>query len=389
MNKICYITAEQFNFLQEQGVVNTDDKLSFNKLHKRLIKEIGDREHVENVLLERGGVAVSPYMPTIESIISFVEDIIRNYPKNSPNNDGWILSIPTEVTKGIDFIDNLDLTVFVYDDKSGKYNTGSGRTLISKEPLQDITVDNKWKTAKITIYAFAYKKRLYRRTFSLSLIHELNHKYEELQCYLHNSVENFVLNGKYFTQDIKSITFSNDKDTDTFIKDVLYRLFTPTEMNAFASGVYGELLGMGISRDDFIKNKDSVISFWYYFQLKQQFENLDTNKVDWPTLLKFFQQAKYPSYKGKNNKISYIKDFSNTNDIKVFANRFIKQVAKRLNKLYTKMEQAANTYFSYADDRSFIKEYFDYLDNGPIEHVDLPICQLAPRQLPPPKGGGL
>lgn len=380
MNKICYITAEQFNFLQEQGVVNTDDKLSFNKLHKRLIKEIGDREHVENVLLERGGVAVSPYMPTIESIISFVEDIIRNYPKNSPNNDGWILSIPTEVTKGIDFIDNLDLTVFVYDDKSGKYNTGSGRTLISKEPLQDITVDNKWKTAKITIYAFAYKKRLYRRTFSLSLIHELNHKYEELQCYLHNSVENFVLNGKYFTQDIKSITFSNDKDTDTFIKDVLYRLFTPTEMNAFASGVYGELLGMGISRDDFIKNKDSVISFWYYFQLKQQFENLDTNKVDWPTLLNFFQQAKYPSYKGKNNKISYIKDFSNTNDIKVFANRFIKQVAKRLNKLYTKMEQAANTYFSYADDRSFIKEYFDYLDNGPIEHVDLPICQLAPHK---------
>ena len=377
MNKICYITEEQFNFLQEQGVLNMDDKLSFNKLHKRLIKEIEDRENAENVLLERGGVAASPYMPTIESIISFIEDIIKNYPKNSPNNDGWILSIPTEVTKGIDFIENLDLTVFVYDDKSGKYNTGSGRTLISKEPSQDITADNKWKTAKITIYAFAYKKRLYRRSFSLSLIHELNHKYEELQCYLHNSVENFVLNGKYFTQDIKNVTFSKDKDTDTFVKDILYRLFTPTEMNAFASGVYGELLGMKISRDEFIKNKDSVISFWYYFQLKKQFENLDTNKVDWQALLKFFQQAKYPSYKGNNSKISYIKDFSNTDNIKVFANRFIKQVAKRLNKLYTKMEQVANTYFSYAEDRTFIKEYFDYLDNGPVEHIDLPICQLS------------
>lgn len=380
MDKICYITEEQFNFLQEQGVLNMDDKLSFNKLRKRLIKEIGDRENAENVLLERGGVAASPYMPTIESIISFIEDIIKNYPKNSPNNDGWILSIPTEVTKGIDFIENLDLTVFVYDDKSGKYNTGSGRTLISKEPSQDITADNKWKTAKITIYAFAYKKRLYRRSFSLSLIHELNHKYEELQCYLHNSVENFVLNGKYFTQDIKNVTFSSNKDTDTFIKDILYRLFTPTEMNAFASGVYGELLGMKISRDEFIKNKDSVISFWYYFQLKKQFENLDTNKVDWQALLKFFQQAKYPSYKGNNSKISYIKDFSNTNDIKVFANRFIKQVAKRLNKLYTKMEQVANTYFSYAEDRTFIKEYFDYLDNGPVEHIDLPICQLPPHK---------
>ena len=380
MDKICYITEEQFNFLQEQGVLNMDDKLSFNKLRKRLIKEIGDRENAENVLLERGGVAASPYMPTIESIISFIEDIIKNYPKNSPNNDGWILSIPTEVTKGIDFIENLDLTVFVYDDKSGKYNTGSGRTLISKEPSQDITADNKWKTAKITIYAFAYKKRLYRRSFSLSLIHELNHKYEELQCYLHNSVENFVLNGKYFTQDIKNVTFSSNKDTDTFIKDILYRLFTPTEMNAFASGVYGELLGMKISRDEFIKNKDSVISFWYYFQLKKQFENLDTNKVDWQALLKFFQQAKYPSYKGNNSKISYIKDFSNTNDIKVFANRFIKQVAKRLNKLYSKMEQVANAYFSYADDRTFIKEYFDYLDNGPVEHIDLPICQLPPHK---------
>lgn len=380
MNKICYITEEQFNFLQGKGVLNTDDRLSFNKLHKRLIKEIEDRENAENVLLERGGVAASPYMPTIESIISCIEDLIKNYPKNSPNNDGWILSIPTEVTKGIDFIENLDLTVFVYDDKSGKYNTGSGRTLISKEPSQDITADNKWKTAKITIYAFAYKKRLYRRSFSLSLIHELNHKYEELQCYLHNSVENFVLNGKYFTQDIKNVTFSNDKDTDTFIKDILYRLFTPTEMNAFASGVYGELLGMKISRDEFIKNKDSVISFWYYFQLKKQFENLDTNKIDWQALLKFFQQAKYPSYKGNNSKISYIKDFSNTNDIKVFANRFIKQVAKRLNKLYTKMEQVATTYFSYADDRTFIKEYFDYFDNGPVEHIDLPICQLPPHK---------
>lgn len=376
MKKICYITEEQFNFLQGQGVLKTDDKLSFNKLHKRLIKEIGDREKVENVLLERGGVAASPYMPTIEAIISFIEEIIRDYPKNLPNNDGWILSIPTVVTKGIDFIENLDLTVFVYDDKSGKYNTGSGNTIINEDPSQEITADNKWKTAKITIYAFAYKKRLYRRTFSISLIHELNHKYEELQCYLHNSVENFVLNCKYFTQDIKNVTFSNDKNTDAFIKDILYRLFTPTEMNAFASGVYGELLGMKISRDEFIKDKDSVISFWYYFQLRKQFENLDTNKVDWQTLLKFFQQAKYSSYKGKNNKISYIKDFSNTNDIKVFANRFIKQVAKRLNKLYTKMEQVANTYFSYADDRTFIKEYFDYLDNGPVEHIDLPICQL-------------
>lgn len=380
MKKICHITEEQFNFLQEQGVVTTDDKLSFNKLHKRLIKEIGDREKVENVLLERGGVAASPYMPTIEAIISFIEEIIRDYPKNLPNNDGWILSIPTVVTKGIDFIENLDLTVFVYDDKSGKYNTDSGNTIINEDPSQEITADNKWKTAKITIYAFAYKKRLYRRTFSISLIHELNHKYEELQCYLHNSVENFVLNCKYFTQDIKNVTFSNDKNTDTFIKDILYRLFTPTEMNAFASGVYGELLGMKISRDEFIKDKDSVISFWYYFQLRKQFENLDTNKVDWQTLLKFFQQAKYSSYKGKNNKISYIKDFSNTNDIKVFANRFIKQVAKRLNKLYTKMEQVANTYFSYADDRTFIKEYLDYLDNGPVEHIDLPICQLPPHK---------
>lgn len=380
MNKNCYITEEQFNFLQGQGVVNTDDKLSFNKLHKRLIKEIGDREKVENVLLERGGVAVSPYMPTIKTIILFIEEIIRDYPKNLPNNDGWILSIPTAVTKGIDFIENLDLTVFVYDDESGKYNTGSGNTLINEDSSQEITADNKWKTAKITIYAFAYKKRLYRRTFSLSLIHELNHKYEELQCYLHNSVENSVLNCKYFTQDIKNVTFSNDKNTDTFIKDILYRLFTPTEMNAFASGVYGELLGMKISRDEFIKDKDSVISFWHYFQLKQQFENLDTNKVDWQTLLKFFQQAKYPSYKGNNNKISYMKDFLNTNDIKVFANRFIKQVAKRLNKLYTKMEQVANTYFSYADDRTFIKKYLDYLDNGPVEHIDLPICQLPPHK---------
>ena len=87
MKKICYITEEQFNFLQEQGVITTDDKLSFNKLHKRLIKEIGDREKVENVLLERGGVAASPYMPTIEAIISFIEEIIRDYPKNLPNND--------------------------------------------------------------------------------------------------------------------------------------------------------------------------------------------------------------------------------------------------------------------------------------------------------------
>ena len=93
MNKNCYITEEQFNFLQGQGVVNTDDKLSFNKLHKRLIKEIGDREKVENVLLERGGVAVSPYIPTIKTIILFIEEIIRDYPKNLPNNDGWILSI--------------------------------------------------------------------------------------------------------------------------------------------------------------------------------------------------------------------------------------------------------------------------------------------------------
>ena len=40
------------------------------------------------------------------------------------------------------------------------------------------------------------------------------------------------------------------------------------------------------------------------------------------------------------------------------------------------MEQVANTYFSYADDRTFIKEYLDYLDNGTVEHIDLLIRQL-------------
>lgn len=38
-----------------------DDIISYAKLHKRLIKEIGNNETKENLIMEYGGVAASPY----------------------------------------------------------------------------------------------------------------------------------------------------------------------------------------------------------------------------------------------------------------------------------------------------------------------------------------
>lgn len=78
--------------------------------------------------------------------------------------------------------------------------------------------------------------------------------------------------------------------------------------------------------------------------------------VNWANLLGFFSVAK---------------KYNTNTGLDVFANRFIKEVAKRLKKLYKKMLQSAATYFS------MLNEYDEIIKPMKvIEHINKEITKI-------------
>lgn len=357
MAKICYITQSQMEFLKKYGSYAVDDVVSFEKIHKRIIKEINDYEERSKYMAENGGVAASPYTPIIKHIVNFVSAFVKKEPQNIEN--GWRILIPCNLTKSIDFAKKITLIVTVHENKSGKYNSGEGKTEIHPEPSSYIDInEKKFEDCTITINSYSYNRKLFTHTLTISLIHELNHKYEELQVYLKNinSDDSYRISNDntMFYNVASQMSFSYDKATDTFIKDILYRLFNDSELNAFARQIYGELLGNKYT--SFSEYKRNSICFSYYEELKKRLINLKKEDVNWANLLGFFSVAK---------------NYNVQTDINVFANRFIKETAKRLKKLYKKMLQSAATYFS------MLNEYDEIIKPMQvIEHINKEISKI-------------
>lgn len=83
----------------------------------------------------------------------------------------------------------------------------------------------------------------------------------------------------------KERIFSSDEFTDKFIKDILYYLFSSSEVNAYIAGTYGEMLSIDGERENFLKDREKLHAYkiWKYFT-----SNLDTLNYltddDWENL---------------------------------------------------------------------------------------------------------
>lgn len=120
MAKTIIITESQFNYI-------TENKTNVNKRFlKRIIKELKEFENKNNLILERGGVATFPYIDAIKNIYNYAQEYII---KNNPNvsDIAWDFDIPKYLTRGIDFIHNLNINIFVILSNENNINMGKAK----------------------------------------------------------------------------------------------------------------------------------------------------------------------------------------------------------------------------------------------------------------------
>ena len=171
MAKIIIITESQFNYI-------TENKTNVNKRFlKRIIKELKEFENKNNLILERGGVATFPYIDAIKNIYNYAQEYII---KNNPNvsDIAWDFDIPKYLTRGIDFIHNLNINIFVI--LSNENNINMGKAKGHKKIDNSISPYNKWKEGNILMHCYCNGNRILNKSeFYNILIHELNHTYQE------------------------------------------------------------------------------------------------------------------------------------------------------------------------------------------------------------------
>ena len=328
--KTIIITESQFNYI-------TENKTNVNKRFlKRIIKELKEFENKNNLILERGGVATFPYIDAIKNIYNYAQEYII---KNNPNvsDIAWDFDIPKYLTRGIDFIHNLNINIFVI--LSNENNINMGKAKGHKKIDNSISPYNKWKEGNILMHCYCNGNRILNKSeFYNILIHELNHTYQELQNALSNSSNNSIDDANILNWNAKKEFFSSDEFTDKFIKDILYYLFSSSEVNAYIAGTYGEMLSIDGERENFLKDREKLHAYkiWKYFT-----SNLDTLNYltddDWENLRDYLDVH--------NRSIS-----RDSYGIESFKNRFYKKIDSCLRKYYRGIIRAAFLYYDNKDE---------------------------------------
>lgn len=310
-----------------------DLKTDPSKLLRKQLKESNDFENSQNLLLERGGVAAFPYNKAIQNICNYVNSYIRT---NEPNADNiWVIKILPKLTKPIDIFKNLNLVVTVKFD-TGEFDFGSGESFVYANPKAYIA-DGKWINEQINITALCDEHRyLYNSTLYNSLYHEINHKYEELRNYLFDGSSRLSDDNNRLRIQAGNRRFTNDNATDELIHDILYHLFSSSELNALIAGAYGDFAGMKSQRQDFMSDRESTQAYLTYYKISHQLPLMEKMPdVDWMNLWCFL----YGDESINNVQINQIK------------NKFYRKVNQCLKKLYKGLTRAAMTYYDYSAQR--------------------------------------
>lgn len=245
-----------------------------------LIQKIGgnttpnDILEIENKvikLVEERGVAPFPY----KNIISFIVEYIKketNLNKPTATVGEKKLYIPYEITSKIDFIDNLNIEVYVEytTDEKKLSNSGGGVTHFSTRPKM---VNGKLDNITIVIDCLSMYGYLLERTLYNSLYHEIHHAYEAYLDLKKNGYYKRWLNQVKKSNINVTDIFNNNEDNNLF-NIILYRLFSETEFNALISGLYGDLRGFHSIRQNFQKDVKNTQAYYIYYLISQNYKAL-------------------------------------------------------------------------------------------------------------------
>jgi hypothetical protein len=208
----------------------------------------------KQVLSEERGVAAGKYGKVCEEIVDYCNSVVSTTPKMSVEFKGvtydYRITVPSELTEKIDFIEDLDLKIYLKPVEDSSFTGGGQTTFKRSKHFNGREPDSKLEPLTIIVYGDYGNSGVVRRTVLNSLYHELNHCYDawsrKESRYGSKLLDNLVNGNREASR-----VFSHDQNANTYFNTLFYRLFIPTELNAMCSGVYGDLRGFNANRENF------------------------------------------------------------------------------------------------------------------------------------------
>lgn len=214
--------------------------------------------------------------------------------------------------------------------KQSNYNSREGEYIdIENKEINTYDIDT------IIINVYAINDIVDFKYFISRFIHEFNHLFQNYNLLLkYNFRESDYLNRENrFINDICKEEISDE--TYESIKDIITHLYSDTEINAYASGIFGELIADN-------PNKNSYRSFLKKSDTWQRVNSLNSAIYE----ISQINDDEMIIFKKLMDKYKLCKPLLNINDLNVFRRKFEKDAIKRLKKLIKAIHNVAGYYFS-------------------------------------------
>lgn len=305
---------------------------------KALNEIITNEIQINNLIIEKQGVAACNYRDILRKIVDYCKAFLK---KHQSNNKQWLIEIPENYTKEFGFFKKLDIIIKIFDVNglADKYS-GGGATYI--RPFEETPIENGMflEPQKIEIEGYSNRDELYEASLYNSLYHELNHKMEELRWNRTKAVNStkYIFNQVKDLEKLRSVPIFQDEEINKLFQTIIYRLFSTTEVNALAAGVFGDLEGMHSERGHFKTDIKKTQAWYLYSWIKGSIPALEYMPLKGYEIIKSRLENTAMSF-GKPNI-----------PIETYKKRFITIVKERLKDLYQRIGKVASYYYDVHED---------------------------------------
>ena len=298
------------------------------------LNEIISNENYVNRLIEERGVAATQFKPQVKQILQFCQVMASSI----DNGGALTLKIPETITRKFEFVEKLVIEVTIEDGFGLDYNGGGSVNVTKVGSFQH----NKLDEVIIKISGYAYDGVLYDRSILTSLYHELNHLYDFWKAKTENhTMSRAVKTIQKTGMRLSTGSVTSDPTINKLLKNILYRLFSETELNAVAASVYGDLEGLKSQRsnykDDIVKTKAYYIYNQFKTNLEYVFNHFMLYNNEIPNLRALLNSCDISLSPYGTSDIAYLKDF-------------VRKCKFLLKRLYTAIGKVASKYY---DDDEF------------------------------------
>ena len=295
----------------------------------QILEFLNSIEKKTNSLVEERGLAAIPHKEVVNKILNYCQKQTCDLKAG----DYKSFVVPHQIVKTIDIVENLEIEVNITDVTEDHSFNGSGMVSLKNHVGWN---NNKIDYAKIVIKAYSYNGILFDRTILSSLYHELNHLYDMWHDL--SKTGNLSRIGKSLkkTGDIRRCVITNDDDTNSLIYEIVYRLFSETELNALISNVYGDLQGMKSIRKDFGGDLKKTKAYMIYNVLKKKLSSI------------------YQEISRDEQQIIKLRTYLETNGIflnpygyseRAYLKEFVRKTTYLLRRLYKGIGRVASLYY--------------------------------------------